>query len=263
MNGSVPFVYFPTLHRDFLPAELPEGVLTCFPGLPIPPDVPQSQLFQADFAWSPAEAAACLEDLKRLEPEAVRAALPLEADVRGRQQQDEMDALDAFAGRGGGRGGDLAIRRRAQRLLLTAWLQEERVREMRDLAARYARSASALALALHDEEDCRTPDPAPVVDEAALLPSWRFVLEQIAVFLPAGAIVCSADPVVRAQVQASGLCTCGPSAEDAERLPAAWRGTVPLRAERAPLWRLLGRSGPAAGRPWLDAEHLLVLAELV
>ncbi len=260
MNDCIPFIYVPALHRDLVPPELAEGVSTCWPGLPLS-DAEREGFFCPDFVWSPAEAAACLEDLKRLEPEAAAAAPALEADMQGRKQRTEMHELDVFAGRiaADDPHAPREARIRAQRLLLTAWLQEERVRDMQELAERYARSAAALAAVLDDESGGRE---APIVDAAALLPPWRFVLEQLALFLPPDAVLCSADPAVREALNEAGLCLSEPAPEDLRRLPPAWRQGIVLRAERVSLGRLLGKTGSSSGRPWLDKVCLMILADV-
>ncbi len=262
MSDCIPLIYIPTLHRELVPPGLPEGISTCWPGLPLP-DSEREGTFCPDFVWSPVEAAACLEDLKRLEPEAARAALALEADMQGRKRRTEMEDLDVFAGRIAA--DDSCVPResriRAQRLLLTAWLQEDRVRDMKELAERYARSAAALAEMLDDGTGGGERE-APVVDAAALLPSWRFVLEQLALFLPPDAVLCSADPAVRDALNEAGLCLAEPVPEDLELLPPAWRQGIALRAERVSLRRLLGRTGSASGRPWLDRVFLTILADV-
>ena len=304
-------VYVPLMHPELLPSGLPEGLSVLWPGLPTSsrsfPRGGRVAAWRPPMPYSPAEAAACLADLEALgrdmlDGAPVHAAGAARPTAGGGFASGEALALNRFAGQGrqspvsapsalpvaadAGDSGSCETeseRRRAQRLLLLAWLQEERVRDMDGLWNRYHAGSAALAGALCADREGGIPaesesfssDFAPGAESAggdapagarAFLPPWRFVLEQMAYFLPEGAALFTADPrLLREAAFASS-----PTAEEGgaawpdldewnER--GGWDESVRrrLRIGRAPLWRLLGLPGPQAGKPRLDAARLVIM----
>lgn len=307
-------VYVPLMHSALLPPGLPGGLSVLWPGLPA-----SSRSFPRDgrvAAWrppmpySPAEAAACLAALEALGRDMLRGT-PVHAAGAARPTagsglaSGEALALSRFVGQGGpasvstslaspvaaGAGNSAPCdtenaQRRAQRLLLLAWLQEERVWDMNGLWSRYHAGAAALAGAFCEarggddsaEPESSFSEPATGAaradsagrgdfeDVRALLPPWRFVLEQMAHFLPGDAALFTADSRL---LQEATLA----SAPTAEEESAAWSGLDEwnerngwdesvrrrLRIGRAPLWRLLGLPGPQEGKPWLDPVRLVIM----
>lgn len=161
------------------------------------------------------------------------------------------------------------ILRDAQRFLLFAWAQEERLVEIRRLAARSAHEAKRLQDGLRDdafeEEAAWQAGPAQFFavagdrDEARLMPAWRPVLERLALFLPATAVLCAQDERLIGALHEADLCRnplerAGLSCPDA-LLPLRGR----LLGERLPMWRILGYTQTQEDRPWLDAERPFLL----
>lgn len=304
-------VYVPLMHVELLPPGLPEGLSVLWPGLSASRPVPRDSrvaVWRPDMPYAPTEAEACLADFEALGRDMlggspVRAAGALRGAARPGVAPEEAAALAHFAGQGGRLPGvsdlsgfpDLSDReeakRRAQRLLLLAWLQEERVSEMSALVRRYHAGSSALARELCREEtggtapdestgarpgargllpeaermdfDSAEPIARELEDVRDLLPPWRFVLEQVACFLPEDAALFTADPrLLREVVLREGELgpACGESTA-AWPLLRLWGEAVcrRLHVGRAPLWRLLGYSGPREGKPWLDEPRFVLM----
>jgi hypothetical protein len=157
--------------------------------------------------------------------------------------------------------------REAQRFLLFAWAQEERLLELRRLAERSEHEARQLQDALRDADEME-PARSVVVpdfkDEAHLVPDWKQVLERLALFLPLAAVLCARDARVIEALHDAGLC-CRPPESGGLRIPAALSplaacADARLLGERLPMWRILGYTQAQEGRPWLDVERLFLLA---
>lgn len=177
-------VYVPLMHPELLPSGLPEGLSVLWPGVSASRSFPRGSRVAAwrpAMPYSPAEAEACLTDLEALGRDMlrgtpVRAASAVRPDAASDFAPEEAAALARFAGQEGasasatrpaaGGQADLSdssaltgladreeAKRRAHRLLLLAWLQEERVRDMGGLLRRYHAGSTALARALGQEED--------------------------------------------------------------------------------------------------------------
>lgn len=126
----------------------------------------------------------------------------------------------------------------AQKLLLLAWLQEERQMEMDALAERYAECASRLEASLGDagSSDFREKSAPAHAPDDGLLADWRMVAENAAFFLP--------DDVA--------LAVTGPMREELlgnlefrEIRDGSMAGTLCCLA---PLWQALGRTSPPQGK---------------
>lgn len=279
-------VYIPLMHEELLSPGLPEG-LSLFsplgPGTPDSPTTAGKKQWRPDLPYSSKEVSACLADMEMLgrdmlsgNPVQTMAAsfLPPERAFT----QEEAHALECFSKNrqnetafsrelsGTGMKNEvstdtvLSVRRRAQRLLLLAWLQEERVRDMEALLKRCQGCVTRLSETMGT--DARF---TPFDLEAAprrFLPDWRFVLEQMALFLPENATLFTGDPRVVAEMKAdSGNVTFE---ADTDRLFPRWDRNVwqRLRAVRFPLWRFLGLTGPQQGKPWLDATHSMLIYDI-
>lgn len=247
------WVYIPLLHRELMPP-LPPEVLSFWPGLPLA--APSATLFLAACPHSPAEAAQCLRDWRSLDAEGLRASAqrPGPPETLSRAEQGALARFATGQGDGLPHMPDRAL---AQRRLLMAWLQEEHVLEIRALAERCRTGAERLAGRLgEDGGEAALPDPANAgalaEDAASLLPSWRFVLENMALFLPEGVVLCTADPRMAADLAEAGLCA-------AEQDGLSARCARPVRGERLPLWRALGRVRSDPSIPWLDKEALFLV----
>lgn len=279
-------VYVPTMHREFLPEGFSGYARPLWPGLP------NRYLGQQDpDAWhkvslpyTPAEAAACLAELEQFDETGIASlsdTATCSRDSAHRLSQERHDLkLFAETGERRGEGKDMAsaedVRRWAQRFLLLGWLQEERVMEMEHLAARYRAGAEKLAVHLgkqgtaaeSSDEDAEMlsgllgmmRDFVPE-DPAALLPSWRFILDLSAILLPEGTVACTADQRMAKAFAEAGMCREPLSPAVMARLPEGWH--VPagyaVTCGEEPMWKLIGKKAPQPDRPWLDRRQLMIL----
>ena len=197
---------FPEMHAALRPelAAWP-ACRRLWPGLPDTAGEAQGCHVPADYPFAPREAAQCLNDMRAMESAALT-GVPLQAlshmqgDGRAARQAAEAADLRRFR-----RTGQCAApeeealrqsRLRAQKVLLWAWLLEERVLELRGLAdACSGGGASLLAAALGegDTDDdfgvLASPAMGRLAVDDGLMPPWRAVLEQASVFLPEGAVL--------------------------------------------------------------------------
>lgn len=272
-------VYIPILHRELLPPNLPEGILTVWPGLPETAVFGMEQrMTPSALPYSPREAAACLEDLRRLnEDDLVALSLPRKEE-RDVPSNEEQCALRAFSRTGTmpEAVSDTALvetRRWAQRFLLLGWLQEERVLEMASLTARYRAGAARLAARFGNGDESQAeeneslaelfaPMNALMPDDArTLLPSWRFMLDLLGVLLPPEQVLFTADQRMVESLTGAGLCREPLPDSITAGLPNTWSPSIleSLNWGRLPLWRILGKTAPVPDKKWLDAERDLVL----
>ncbi len=274
-NDSV--VYVPTMHQEFFPKGFPACVRPVWPGLPDDRDAPRNseEWYAVPLPYTQREAASCLADLAGLD-EAGLASLSEAATAsqgRERRAQQERQDLKRFAETGelretGEAFSAEAAARWAQRFLLLGWLQEERVLEMERLAVRYRTGAEKLAAQLGDREDedvfsgllgmMRELVPE---DVTTLLPSWRFMLDLLAILLPEGCVLCTADARMGGALIENGLCREPLSPEAAARLPQGWHAPEGFRVTcgEEPVWKLIGKKERQPDRPWLDRRQLVIL----
>lgn len=270
-------VVLPSLHAPRGGTASPQwtGALRLWPGLP---DVPQGgRLCPGNYPFSPREAAACMEDL-RLMGEAALSGLPVGATVAGNAVAVRTASEAALLeGLGASRGDaaaaraaeaarrDMLARQQAQKTLLWAWQQEERLEELAGLAERFAATADGLTAVLGVEPDenmggrgaaALTDDlarlSAPIVPDAGLAPSWRTVAANALCFLPPEAAVALEGEM---REDALDLLDFTPAPRWGQALSDA-EGVVTVEV-RAPGRLLLGRTRPT-GQASLDAERLWV-----
>ena len=289
-ESCAPVVYVPTLHREYVPARFPESVRPLWPGLPARCAGKYDRTLWQDVPcpYTPAEAASCLAELAQLDSAALADAADSKptADAKTRA---ERQALNRFAA-----GEDLESpaedrnedrRRWAQRFLLLGWLQEERVLDMEALSERYRAGAAKLAAhlgageippaepgttglttpeasAFDAEEDLLSGLLGMAVlpeDTAALLPSWRFMLELLSILLPETALICTADARMTEALAEAGLCQEPLSPALQERFAGQGLEEYVLTCGEEPFWKLLGKKMPQSDRPWLDRRQLVLL----
>lgn len=272
-------VYVPILHRELLPSNLPEGVMTVWPGLPeTAASEMEQRLTPPALPYSPREAAACLEDLRRLsEDDLVALSLPRSAD-RNIPSTEEQRALRAFSRTGTTpeEASDAVLeetRRWAQRFLLLGWIQEERVLEMASLTARYRAGAARLAARFGNGDESEAKEDGTLAelfasmnalmpdDAHTLLPSWRFMLDLLGALLPPEIILFTADHRMVQSLTEANLCRKPLPDSVIAGLPNAWSPSIlkKLTWGRLPLWKILGKAAPVPDKKWLDAERDLVL----
>ena len=252
-----------------------------WPGLPHMPETGYVELPGAPF--SPAQAAACLADLEAMS-EAALTGVPLQALAarenrpQARRDADERTALRHFAATGEESAPPSGLRQEfaqlaftaAQKILLWAWLLEERQREMRALSSSFDAGAGNLMDALGVEEDADLTAlhaaSMRLGDDAGILPPWKLVLENAALFLPETCTICVNDArmaeAVADQCADAGITPVPPAPLDASRI-AEWG--LPAQPGMTwcritlPLWRIVGLSTALEQRPWLNREVQLLL----
>ncbi len=165
-----------------------------------------------------------------------------------------------------------------QKALLLAHAQEENTLEILRAEERLRKAEVALEESLGGEEDeelaalLADSDAGAVPDDAAAeegeaehgaratsgLPSWRTVLEAMSPFFPEPCVLFTADEAMARDLRDAGMLE--PLPEDRAALCADWPGALVagLLWTALPVWKLAGRRGPAAERPWL-ARTLEVL----
>lgn len=255
------------------------GVARLWPGLP---DAPSGFFCTQEYPFSPGEAQACLNDLQQLGDAALsgmQVGAAAAGNARAASHSSEMalikglrsfdgDTAAALAAEAARK--DLLARRQAQKMLLWAWLQEDRLADLAELAASFAQNASGLtaALGVDPDEDLAglAPDAltgdlvrlgSPIALDAGLVPPWRLVTANALYFLPAE----------------TPLVVEGPMRDDLlDMLPFSpaphWQsllGDAPDQGApsdvaveiRAPGWQVLGHTRPT-GQPPVDVERVWI-----
>ncbi len=283
-NDSI--VYVPTMHREFFPEGFSECVRPFWPGLSSRHCGQQNPdaWHEISLPYTPAEAAACLAELAQLD-EAGIASLSDTGTYPGasaHRLSRERHDLKLFAETGecreAGKEGPSTedMQRWAQRFLLLGWLQEERVMEMEALSERYRAGAEKLAVHLGEQNPAAEPsdedagmlsgllgmmqDLVPE-DLTTLLPSWRFILDLLAIVLPDGTIACTADQRMAKAFAEAGICQEPLSPSHLARLPEDWHAPAgyAVTCGEEPVWKLIGKKAPQSDRPWLDRRQLVIL----
>lgn len=126
----------------------------------------------------------------------------------------------------------------AQKLLLMAWLQEERQIEMEALARRLADCAGRIAACLGNTSNEKGESFHTGPDDS-ILADWRLVVENALFFLPENIAVAALGPMRKALLESLEF--------------AAWPegGEQDILYCAAPLWQALGNSAPPQG----DSSH--------
>ncbi|WP_291438799.1 hypothetical protein [Desulfovibrio sp.] len=251
-----------------LHADLPATQLL-WPGLPQPPQA--GAYCPPDYPFAPREAAACLEDLRRMGDEAL-SGLPVGAasagNARAARHASEMALLREF----GNADNEAALKaeavrkqriehEQAHKALLWAWLQEERMAELADMARALTLKSESFTRSL-GVEDGEIPGlgaseghagagilGTPVSLDLGLMPPWRLVAANAMYFLPPDLPILAEGPMAEDIQEEADF---SPVEEDTTALAANMPG---LLQARAPAWRILGRKQPT-GSPPLDVERL-------
>lgn len=209
-------------------------------------------------------------------------ALNSEQHESGRDRnRDEMTDLAAFIQAEGGAFEPAAaavptkkdVRIEAQKTLLLAYSLEDSVSELDSLQARYESTLASMGDVLGVEADDDLKDLPGLEDLPAELRgsgadmmqlSWRVVLDNMGAFLQDGIILVTGDSsmadALAEMPEASIL-----DVEKASALCPAWNeaalaGAGELMCVQAPLWRILGKSAPVAGRDWQQYSFTVVFA---
>ena len=291
---QLPFLRGPLPDSAASPALFPAlfpacpAALRLWPGLPVPDANALAGYYcPPDYPFSPAEAAACLEDLRQMDAAAL-SGLALGATVSANAQAGRLlgelaglDDLTALAGPTAAREAEAARRRllerqQAQKALLWLWLQEERLAELARLAEGFSQNARALAATLTEDVSTASDDGMPATDlqaltpgflgaelrldptDPALVPPWRLAVLNAACFLPPEAAILAEGPM------RDDILERLPFRTAAEAAPLAHQALPPLLARllgcqedeaarmlvaEAPLWQALGQRSPAMTAP--------------
>ena len=272
MNDPL-LVALPWLHGPLPDAVGPlwSQALRLWPGLP---GVPATGWFcPSEYPFTPQEAAACAEDIRRMGNDAL-SGLPLvistvdtKTDIRIAAETALLAALDASGGdTGAARAAEavhreLLARQQAQKILLWVWQQEEYMLELSRLAARFASTADSLTTSLGAESDGEgfgtdvlTEDfvrlSTPITMDTGLAPSWRTVVSNALFFLSPNIAIAMEGPLCENTFERLGF-TLEPRWLSAL---AETDGICTLEAY-APGWKVLGHTRPT-GQPALDTERL-------
>ena len=252
----------------------PAAALLLWPGLP---NIPQQGLYcPADYPFSQREAAACLEDLRQM-GDAALSGLPVgvtaASNPRAARRASEMALLREI----GGADNEAALKaeaarklrielEQAQKALIWAWLQEERMGELADMAQTLAQKSSVFTLSLGlDEADAgeakelTSPGAyagagilgAPISLDLGLMPPWKMVTANAMYFLPPDLPILAEGAMAEDLLEALDFV---PAAEST-LADAAALADASLLCARAPAWRAMGRTRPT-GSQALDAERL-------
>ena len=260
--SDYPLLFMPFLHRELRPAALPSPLLQLWPGLPnpqqgfyIPPDLPLTPQDAARYV-------AHMQDISLAAADRVPAHSLLAAEKQ-MQRPDllkERQDISAFAQ---GKEADAAAacpmkeaKIAAQKALLRVWLLEERHMEILELEQR-CRTLSgdfsaALGVELEEEEKdalLLTQGLQGLDASAELSVSWRFVLENAALFLPEHSTLFFMDAAICSELRELAL-----HCAQAHVNPDIFGHNPPVCAPEwgeAPLWTIFGMEGLRPDRPWL------------
>ena len=252
------------------------GALRLWPGLP---DAPANYFCPDKYPFSPREAKACLGDLQQM-GDAALSGLPVGAaaaagNSRAARRASEMALLKGLGSSDGDTAAALAAEAarkeqltlsQAQKALLWAWLQEERLVDLVELTAQFAQNAGGLTAALGidpDEDlDGLAPDAltgdlvrlsSPIALDASLVPPWRLVTANALYFVPADAPLIVEGPMRGDLLE---MLDFAPAKRWQGLLEGAAANAVVVEA-RAPGWQVLGHTRPTGQAP-LDAERLWI-----
>lgn len=200
--------------------------------------------FCPDYPMTGAEAQSFLAGLRGLDArdlEGMRLAASRGLMARQVRKADEMAALASFSQSGSA--GDSqqsawkAMLEHAQQLLLWCWLLEEKALEIAAMEARCQEAGQSLLNGLWER-----PEPAAAQSVALddrLLPPWRVCLANALLFLPGDAHILAEGALAE---ELAGRLEMRPCREVAGAEP--YPGD--MLAVRAPLWLVLGHTGPGS-----------------
>jgi len=258
--SATPLLFMPFLHKELCPSALPSSLLQLWPGLPNPHT---GFYVPADFPLAPHEAAQYVEHVRAAEIAAmdnipVHSLLAAEKQTRHPGIQKEVRDIAAFAQ---GVEPESVVTHHAreaalaaQKALLRLWLLEERHMEIQELEQRCRTISDDLSAALgveleEEEKTALLLIQQRLDDTARPSVSWRFILENAALFLPERSTLLFTDSVLCAELRETSLQFTHVQAEPylSGQEPSAH---TPELAE-APLWQAFGMKSVRPERPWL------------
>jgi len=215
MPNCYPVFSLPFLHKELAelgntPLFLPKTIKYIWPGLA---NMPEDLYWTSpDYVFDSVMAKQCMKDLDAMGDAAmtgvpVHSLILMDMDKKENKKKQELNDLRNFAQNGliPSDKSDLAdmaapkakdnktIFVAAQKILLWAWLLEEKTLEMRDLMDKYKGKATSTIDPLFVDAESGMDTLLKMeyeLDDGALpLPSWQFVLENAAVFLPDNSVI--------------------------------------------------------------------------
>ncbi len=197
MNHQTPALFLPILRKEnmtapFLAELLPIIKASClWPGFE---NMPEGYWQPSNYPFTPKEAKACFDDLHAMS-EAALFGMPIHtiigAQDQGREAKniEERNQLLHFSKTGDTtvNTNNIHVLQAAQKILLWASLLEERFFEINTLTQTYSEGMQGLVSALGAEQDEEFSDIEEIESRLdtsdALLPPWKIVFENAAVFL--------------------------------------------------------------------------------
>lgn len=291
---TTPFFYVPLLHKNHLSVAVPESVQFIPCGLPEVESTgfePVVAAIMAAFPFKPVESKAVLNDMLRLGEEYAPGGLlsqlalqqPTPYQEKWKSPPGELEAIQCFSETGTAPEGAAApqvpqwaeslaradetmsaIRQTVmdcQKTLLLIHALEERSWEMKQLEERYYGAEKALQYALGEDSaeaavSSAAAGSAAKTPDAASVPAvpWRVMVDATLPFLPDNAMLFTNDQNMAMELRAAGMLQ--PLPENKAAACEGWAEPLisGLLYVSLPAWRLVGRRGPAAERPWLERE---------
>jgi hypothetical protein len=252
------------------------GPVRLWPGLP---HAPVSGWYcPEDWPFTPGQALACLSDMQQMGQAALSGlcvgSFAAGNNARLSRQESEAAARDALNASLGDMDAvhaaasareALIARQQAQKILLWAWQQEERLADLSGLLADFTEQETRLAAVLAGEEgDSSMPESAAESSpedagalglqvDRDLLPSWRLVLSSALHFVPDGTLIAAEGDMAEELLDVLDFSPAAHRQEILGELQPDCAGS--LLEARAPAWKVLGRSRPTA-QSVLDAERV-------
>ncbi len=237
------FLAVPRMHAELI--DLPQDCLTLLPGLP--PHTEHSWQ-PAGLPWTGAEASACLAEFERAVRDGAKGT-PVQSLYAGLHPEGlseaEASALQEMAGGHSlPQGTDAA--KKAQQVLLLAWLREKQSLELAALETSIAQKRHSLDILLSGRKTYAERKPAVPEDS---LPPWRETFAAFLAFLPSmpgdtAFYVCSLE-------MAGTILEASPSVQ----------ADGPLILSASDLARLCGKAAENTlqGLPESDRQHMIAL----
>jgi len=260
--SATPLLFMPFLHKELCPAALPSSLLQLWPGLPNP----RTGYYVPDgFPLAPQDAVQYLEQVRDAGIAAadhlpVHSLLAAEKQTRHPDRLKEARDIAAFAQDEEAEPATAHHAREAalaaQKALLCLWLLEERHMEIQELAQSCRTFSGDLNAALGVELEEEEKDALLLIqhtqgldDSAELAVSWRFVLENAALFLPEHSTLLFADRTLCSELRETPLQFANIQVEHylSGQTPPAHAPEL----GKAPLWQAFGMKSARPERPWL------------
>ncbi len=198
MNSQMPLLCLPILRKENVANPSINKILQnashIWPGFE---NMPEGYWQPDNYAFTPKIAKACFDDLSAMS-EAALYGMPLHSILGSQDKKlevksmEESNMLTQFAKTGEAETSNFVDNthalQAAQKIILWSWLLEERFNEINELTSNYSSSIKNLAdtLGIDQDENFKDIEQIETALEStdALLPPWKLLLENVAIFLP-------------------------------------------------------------------------------